>query len=162
MAEFDLPFRFPPEVLLEAENIPTEITKEEIKKRRDFREILTFTIDPEDAKDFDDAISFRKLENGLYELGVHIADVSHYLKPNTALETDALDRATLCLPWWIEPFRCFRKIINELCSLRPNEDKLTFAAVLKWMATQNAQRMVWTNGHSFRASVHIRASARGH
>lgn len=131
MAEFDLPFRFPPEVLLEAENISTEITKEEIKKRRDFREILTFTIDPEDAKDFDDAISFRKLENGLYELGVHIADVSHYVKPNTALETDALDRATSVylvdrtVPMLPE------KLSNELCSLRPNETKLTFAAVFE-------------------------------
>jgi ribonuclease R len=131
MAEFDLPFRFPPEVLLEAENISTEITKEEIKKRRDFRSILTFTIDPEDAKDFDDAISFRKLDSGLYELGVHIADVSHYVKPNTALETDALDRATSVylvdrtVPMLPE------KLSNELCSLRPNEDKLTFAAVFE-------------------------------
>jgi ribonuclease R len=131
MAEFDLPFRFPPEVLLEAENIPVEIPKEEIKKRRDFREILTFTIDPEDAKDFDDAISFRKLENGHYELGVHIADVSHYVKPNTALETDAFDRATSVylvdrtVPMLPE------KLSNELCSLRPNEDKLTFAAVFE-------------------------------
>jgi ribonuclease R len=131
MAEFDLPFRFPPEVLLEAENIPVAIPKEEIKKRRDFREILTFTIDPEDAKDFDDAISFRKLENGHYELGVHIADVSHYVKPNTALETDAFDRATSVylvdrtVPMLPE------KLSNELCSLRPNEDKLTFAAVFE-------------------------------
>jgi ribonuclease R len=131
MAEFDLPFRFPPEVLLEAENIPVAIPKEEIKKRRDFREILTFTIDPEDAKDFDDAISFRKLDNGHYELGVHIADVSHYVKPNTALETDAFDRATSVylvdrtVPMLPE------KLSNELCSLRPNEDKLTFAAVFE-------------------------------
>ena len=131
MAEFDLPFRFPPEVLMEAENISTEITNEEIKKRRDFREILTFTIDPEDAKDFDDAISFRKLDSGLYELGVHIADVSHYVKPNTILETDALDRATSVylvdrtVPMLPE------KLSNELCSLRPNETKLTFAAVFE-------------------------------
>lgn len=131
MAEFDLPFRFPPEVLLEAEKIPVEITKEEIKKRRDFRKVLTFTIDPEDAKDFDDAISFQKLESGLYEIGVHIADVSHYVKANTALEADAYDRATSVylvdrtVPMLPE------KLSNELCSLRPNEDKLTFAAVFE-------------------------------
>jgi ribonuclease R len=131
MAEFDLPFRFPPEVLMEAEKIQTEITPEEIKKRRDFREVLTFTIDPEDAKDFDDAISFRKLLNGHYELGVHIADVSHYVKLNTALEVDALNRATSVylvdrtVPMLPE------KLSNELCSLRPNEDKLTFAAVFE-------------------------------
>ena len=131
MAEFDLPFRFPPEVLLEAERIPTEITKEEIKLRRDFRNVLTFTIDPEDAKDFDDAISFQKSENGMYEIGVHIADVSHYVKANTALETDAFDRATSVylvdrtVPMLPE------KLSNELCSLRPNEDKLTFAAVFE-------------------------------
>jgi Exoribonuclease R len=81
MAEFDLPFRFPEKVLHESEKITEGITKEEVKKRKDFREVLTFTIDPEDAKDFDDAISLQKLENGNYEIGVHIADVTHYVKP---------------------------------------------------------------------------------
>jgi ribonuclease R len=131
MAEFDLPFRFAPEVLHEAEKIDEAISNEEIKKRRDFRKVLTFTIDPEDAKDFDDAISFQKLENGLYEIGVHIADVSHYVKPNTTLDADALDRATSVylvdrtVPMLPE------KLSNGLCSLRPNEDKLTFAAVFE-------------------------------
>ena len=131
MAEFDLPFRFPPSVLLEADKIDERITNDEIKKRKDFRSILTFTIDPEDAKDFDDAISFRNLDNGLFEIGVHIADVSHYVLPNTELESDAFDRATSVylvdrtVPMLPE------KLSNELCSLRPNEDKLTFAAVFE-------------------------------
>jgi ribonuclease R len=131
MAEFDLPFRFPPAVLLEADKIEERISNDEIKKRRDFRKILTFTIDPEDAKDFDDAISFQELENGMYEIGVHIADVSHYVIPNTELDADAFDRATSVylvdrtVPMLPE------KLSNELCSLRPNEDKLTFAAVFE-------------------------------
>ncbi|MBL7854924.1 MAG: ribonuclease R [Cyclobacteriaceae bacterium] len=131
MAEFDLPFRFPEHVTAEAESIPGEITAEEVKKRKDFRGVLTFTIDPEDAKDFDDALSFRKLSNGHYEIGVHIADVTHYVKPGTALEADAFDRATSVylvdrtVPMLPE------RLSNGLCSLRPNEDKLTFAAVFE-------------------------------
>jgi len=131
MAEFDLPFRFPENVLKESENIGEGITNEEIKKRLDFRKVLTFTIDPEDAKDFDDAISFRKLENGNYEIGVHIADVTHYVVPGTALDDDAFDRATSVylvdrtVPMLPE------RLSNALCSLRPNEDKLTFAAVFE-------------------------------
>lgn len=131
MAEFGLPFRFPENVENESKKIDEGITKEEIKQRRDFRDITTFTIDPVDAKDFDDALSFRKLENGHYEIGVHIADVTHYVKPNTALETEAFDRATSVylvdrtIPMLPE------RLSNELCSLRPNEDKLTFSAVFE-------------------------------
>jgi len=131
MAEFDLPFRFPENVLKESEVISEGITKEEIKKRWDFRDVLTFTIDPEDAKDFDDAISFRKLDDGNYEIGVHIADVTHYVVPGTALDDDAFDRATSVylvdrtVPMLPE------RLSNALCSLRPNEDKLTFAAVFE-------------------------------
>jgi ribonuclease R len=131
MAEFDLPFRFPENVLRESEKISEGITAEEIKKRWDFRDVLTFTIDPEDAKDFDDAISFRKLENGRYEIGVHIADVTHYVLQGTSLEEDAFDRATSVylvdrtVPMLPE------RLSNALCSLRPNEDKLTFAAVFE-------------------------------
>ncbi len=131
MAEFDLPFRFDPEVLKESEEISEEITAEEINKRKDFREVLTFTIDPEDAKDFDDAISLRQLENGHYEIGVHIADVTHYVRPGTALEKDAIDRATSVylvdrtVPMLPE------RLSNQLCSLRPNEDKLTFCALFE-------------------------------
>jgi len=131
MAEFDLPFRFPENVLKESEAIGETISNEEIKVRRDFRDILTFTIDPEDAKDFDDAISFRKLKNGLYEIGVHIADVTHYVKSGTVLDEDAFDRATSVylvdrtVPMLPE------RLSNALCSLRPHEDKLTFAAVFE-------------------------------
>ncbi len=129
MAEFDLPFRFPENVLHESEQISDTISEAEIRKRRDFRDVLTFTIDPEDAKDFDDAISFRKLDNGHYEVGVHIADVTHYVTPNTTLDDDAFDRATSVylvdrtVPMLPE------RLSNGLCSLRPNETKLTFAAV---------------------------------
>ncbi len=131
MAEFDLPFRFPEKVLSESEAISEGITEAEIKKRWDFREVLTFTIDPEDAKDFDDAISFRILPSGRYEVGVHIADVTYYVKPGTALEEDAFDRATSVylvdrtVPMLPE------RLSNGLCSLRPHEDKLTFAAVFE-------------------------------
>ncbi len=131
MAEFDLPFRFPENVLHASEGIEETISKEEIKKRWDFRDVLTFTIDPEDAKDFDDALSFRKLENGLYEIGVHIADVTHYVVPGTVLDEDAFDRATSVylvdrtVPMLPE------RLSNGLCSLRPNEMKLTFAAVFE-------------------------------
>lgn len=131
MAEFDLPFRFPENVLKESEKISEDITKDEVKKRWDFREVLTFTIDPEDAKDFDDALSFRKLENGNYEIGVHIADVTHYVTPGNVLDGDAFDRATSVylvdrtVPMLPE------RLSNALCSLRPNEDKLTFAAVFE-------------------------------
>ena len=131
MAEFDLPFRFPEAVEKESHTIEEGITRQEIKKRKDFRDVTTFTIDPEDAKDFDDALSFRKLENGHYEVGIHIADVTYYVKPNSALEKEAYDRATSVylvdrtIPMLPE------KLSNGLCSLRPNEDKLTFAAVFE-------------------------------
>lgn len=131
MAEFDLPFRFPENVLHESEKISEVIPEDEIKKRRDFRSTLTFTIDPEDAKDFDDAISFKKLDSGNYEIGVHIADVTHYVKSGTVLDDDAYDRATSVylvdrtVPMLPE------KLSNGLCSLRPHEDKLTFAAVFE-------------------------------
>ncbi len=131
MAEFGLPFKFTEKLEKESMMIDEGITKEEIKKRRDFRDITTFTIDPEDAKDFDDALSFKKLENGNFEIGVHIADVTHYVVPNTALEEEAYDRATSVylvdrtIPMLPE------RLSNALCSLRPDEDKLTFSAVFE-------------------------------
>jgi ribonuclease R len=131
MAEFDLPFRFPGHVLKESEQISEVISDKEIAVRRDFRDVLTFTIDPEDAKDFDDALSFRKLPNGHVEVGVHIADVTHYVREGTTLDEDAYDRATSVylvdrtVPMLPE------RLSNELCSLRPNETKLTFAAVFE-------------------------------
>lgn len=122
---------FPEEVIAEAEAISTEITDEEIARRRDMRKTLTITIDPFDAKDFDDAISFQKLPNGHFEVGVHIADVSHYVLPNTPLDKEAFRRATsVYLADRVCPMLP-EKLSNELCSLRPNEDKLTFSAVFE-------------------------------
>lgn len=131
LAEFGLPLDFPDGVEADAEKIPTEITAAEIAKRRDFRPITTFTIDPVDAKDFDDALSVNYLENGNYEIGVHIADVTHYVVPGTALEAEAFERATsVYLVDRVVPMLP-EKLSNGLCSLRPNEDKLTFSAVFE-------------------------------
>ncbi|WP_437921668.1 ribonuclease R [Sphingobacterium sp. LRF_L2] len=131
LADFGFPLSFPKEVEHEAESISDKISSDEISKRRDFREILTFTIDPFDAKDFDDAISFQKLENGNFEIGVHIADVSHYVIPETALDKEAYERATsVYLVDRVIPMLPER-LSNGLCSLRPNEDKLCFSAVFE-------------------------------
>jgi ribonuclease R len=131
MAEYGLPEHFPDEIEAAAKKIPTEITDKEIAKRRDFRGITTMTIDPHDAKDFDDALSIRKLENGLWEVGVHIADVSHYIKPGSALDKEAVNRATSvylvdrCIPMLPEV------LSNFACSLRPKEEKYCFSAVFE-------------------------------
>lgn len=131
LAEYGFPLSFPAEVEQEAESITEAITEEEIAKRRDFREVLTITIDPYDAKDFDDAISFKKLENGNYEVGVHIADVAHYIEPDSALDKEAFERGTsVYLVDRVIPMLPER-LSNGLCSLRPNEDKLCFAAVFE-------------------------------
>ncbi len=131
LVEYGLPYEFPKEVEAEAENLPIEITKEEIAKRRDMRNDLTFTIDPKDAKDFDDALSFTKLENGNYEIGIHIADVSHYLQEKTILDDEAYDRATsVYLVDRVVPMLP-EMLSNGVCSLRPNEEKLTFSAVFE-------------------------------
>ena len=125
------PLLFPAEVLEEVARIPDVISEKEIEKRKDFRRILTFTIDPVDAKDFDDAISIRVLKNGNYEIGVHIADVSHYVEPASALDAEAYMKATsVYLPDRVNPMLP-EQISNILCSLRPNEDKLTFSAVFQ-------------------------------
>ncbi|PID91396.1 MAG: ribonuclease R [Bacteroidetes bacterium] len=129
LAEFDLPIRFPSEVEAYAEKIPDTISESEIRARRDFRGTPTFTIDPADAKDFDDALSLKKLKNGHWEVGVHIADVSHYVKTKTILDQDAYDRATsVYLVDRVVPMLP-EKLSNGVCSLRPHEDKLTFSAV---------------------------------
>jgi ribonuclease R len=131
LAEYGFPTAFPNEVEEESEAISDVITAEEIGRRRDFRNILTMTIDPVDAKDFDDALSFRVLENGNYEVGVHIADVAHYIKPDSALDKEAFDRATsVYLVDRVIPMLPER-LSNGLCSLRPKEDKLCFAAVFE-------------------------------
>ena len=131
LAEFNLPYRFEPEVENAADSISEKITPADLKGRKDFRSTLTFTIDPADAKDFDDALSFRPLENGNYEVGVHIADVSYYVKPGSPVDQEArtrgtsvylVDRTVPMLP---------EKLCNKLCSLRPGEDKLCFSVVFE-------------------------------
>ncbi|NRD18567.1 ribonuclease R [Winogradskyella eckloniae] len=131
LAEYGLPSEFPHEVEAYANNIDLEIKPEEIAKRRDMRKDLTFTIDPKDAKDFDDALSFTVLENGLYEIGIHIADVSHYLQPGTVLDDEAYERATsIYLVDRVVPM--LPEILsNGACSLRPHEEKYTFSAVFQ-------------------------------
>lgn len=125
---------FPDEVMEETSKLPQEIPQEEVAKRKDFRKVTTFTIDPYDAKDFDDAISIRLLKTGNYEVGVHIADVSHYVRPGSALDAEAYKRATsVYLPDRVLPMLP-EKISNELCSLRPHEDKLTFSAMFEMTA----------------------------
>jgi len=131
LLEYGLPYHFPEQVETSAEHISTKISDKEIAKRKDFRDILTFTIDPKDAKDFDDALSFRRLENGNIEIGVHIADVSHYVQPGSLLDQEAFHRATsVYLVDRVVPMLP-EKLSNGLCSLRPNEDKLTFSAVFE-------------------------------
>ncbi|TDS12451.1 ribonuclease R [Sphingobacterium paludis] len=131
LADFGFPLSFPKEVEVEADQIPDTISAEEITKRRDFRDISTFTIDPFDAKDFDDAISFRTLENGNYEIGVHIADVSHYVIPDTPLDKEAYQRGTsVYLVDRVIPMLPER-LSNGVCSLRPHEAKLCFSAVFE-------------------------------
>jgi len=131
LAEFGLPYRFEKYIENAADSISEVITDSDLKGRKDFRDTLTFTIDPSDAKDFDDALSLRKLQNGNFEVGVHIADVSWYVKPDSPVDKEAqlrgtsvylVDRTVPMLP---------EKLCNKLCSLRPNEDKLTFSAVFE-------------------------------
>ena len=131
LADYGFPLKFPAHVEKEADEISEIITKDEIAKRRDFRNILTFTIDPADAKDFDDAISFKNLDNGNVEVGVHIADVSHYVRSDSALDKEAYERATsVYLVDRVIPMLP-EHLSNGLCSLRPNEDKLCFSAVFE-------------------------------
>jgi ribonuclease R len=142
LLEYDLPEAFPPEVLAEAEALPKDLPPEEIERRHDFRDILTFTIDPEDAKDFDDAISFRVLPSGLYEVGIHIADVSYYVRPGTALDEEAYKRGTSVylvdrtIPMLPE------RLSADLCSLKPHEDRLTFSVVFQ-IDAQARVKSVW-------------------
>lgn len=131
LADYGFPLAFPELVEKEAESIKDEISKEEVAKRKDYRKILTFTIDPADAKDFDDAISFQKLKNGNFEVGIHIADVSHYVKSGSALDKEAFERGTsVYLVDRVIPMLPER-LSNGLCSLRPHEDKLCFSAIFE-------------------------------
>ena len=127
--DYGLPYEFPKHVTNEAAQIPKEINKKEVQKRRDFRNTLTFTIDPKTAKDFDDALSYKDIGSGKTEVGIHIADVSHYVKPKTELDNEAYSRATsVYLVDRVVPMLP-EVLSNDLCSLRPNEEKLTFSAV---------------------------------
>lgn len=131
LAQYGLPYEFPQEVESYANSLDTSIQASEIKQRRDMRDVLTFTIDPKDAKDFDDALSFQKLENGNYEIGIHIADVSHYVKPGTVLDDEAYERATsVYLVDRVVPMLP-EVLSNNACSLRPNEEKYTFSTVFE-------------------------------
>ncbi|MFP4605944.1 MAG: ribonuclease R, partial [Bacteroidales bacterium] len=140
LTEYDLPYEFPSSVEQAADKIPEKIPDEEYKKRRDLRNIPTFTIDPADAKDFDDALSVQKLKNGLWEVGVHIADVTHYIQPNTILDKEALERATsVYLVDRVVPMLP-EKLSNGVCSLRPKEDKLCFSAIFQMDDNANVHK----------------------
>ena len=129
LAEYELPYRFEPEVEQAAEDIDGRITAKEIAQRRDFRNVTTFTVDPADAKDFDDALSVRKVGEGIWEIGVHIADVTHYVRPHSVIDDEAVERGTSVylvdrtIPMLPE------RLCNFICSLRPNEEKLAFSAI---------------------------------
>lgn len=142
LAENGFPLSFSDEAIEESERMPEDVSKSEVKNRNDCREVLTFTIDPVDAKDFDDALSIRVLKNGLYEIGVHIADVSHYVEEGTVLDDEAYKRATsVYLPDRVNPMLPER-ISNELCSLRPHEDKLTFSCIFQ-MNVKGEVKQYW-------------------
>lgn len=176
LAEYGLPTEFPVDVEAYAQKLDTSITTEEIAKRRDMRDVLTFTIDPRDAKDFDDALSFQVLENGNYEIGIHIADVSHYLQEGTPLDEEAYNRATsIYLVDRVVPMLP-EVLSNFACSLRPNEEKYTFSAVFelnkkaeilnswfgrtvtysdKRMAYEEAQVIIETKGNTIPAEISL-------
>ena len=180
LLEYGLPYKFPENVEAEANKISFEITEEEIAKRRDMRGDLTFTIDPKDAKDFDDALSFKILENGNYEIGIHIADVSHYVQENTILENEAYHRATsVYLVDRVVPMLP-EVLSNGVCSLRPNEEKLTFSAIFemnekaqvvnewfgrtvtysdKRFAYEEAQEIIETRGNTIPSEISISGEA---
>ncbi|MBN1599079.1 MAG: ribonuclease R [Bacteroidales bacterium] len=131
LAEFGLPYKFSEEIEKEAEQINDKITSADFSERKDFRDVLTFTIDPEDAKDFDDALSIKTVSKGNWEIGIHIADVTHYIKPKSVLDTEAYERGTsVYLVDRVVPMLPER-LSNDLCSLRPNEEKLCFSAVFE-------------------------------
>lgn len=142
LAEFELPYRFPEELNALALQIPDKISRQDYAERRDFRKIPTFTIDPADAKDFDDALSLRKIDENLFEVGVHIADVTHYVRPGSPIDNEAIERATSvylvdrCVPMLPE------RLSNFICSLRPDEEKLCFSAVFE-MDTDGKVHKEW-------------------
>lgn len=180
LAEYGLPYEFPAEVERFADELDTSIKAEEINKRRDMRDVLTFTIDPKDAKDFDDALSFQQLPNGNYQIGIHIADVSHYLTEDTVLDDEAYERATsVYLVDRVVPMLP-EVLSNKACSLRPNEEKYTFSAIFEldeksnirdqWygrtvinsnerFAYEEAQHIIETSTGDIPADISIRGNA---
>jgi len=135
LAEYDFPLSFSAKAEAEAESIPGEIPPAEIAKRRDFRQVFTITIDPEDAKDFDDAISLKKLSNGHWEVGVHIADVSYYVRPGSAIDKEAYERGTSVYMVHKTIPMLPERLSNQLCSLMPDKDRLCFSAVFEFDET---------------------------
>ena len=154
LAEFGLPYRFSKEVEDAADKISEAITDEDMKGRKDYRDTFTFTIDPSDAKDFDDALSFKKLNNGNYEVGVHIADVSYYVRPGSLVDKEARERGTSVylvdrtVPMLPE------KLCNKLCSLRPDEDKLTFSAVFE-LSPKGEVKSRWIGRTAIRSNYRL-------
>ena len=163
LAEFNLPYHFPEDVTAAAETIPDKITDEDYEERRDFRNIPTFTIDPKDAKDFDDALSMQRLENGNLEVGVHIADVTHYVKSKSIIDEEGFDRATsVYLVDRVVPMLPER-LSNFICSLRPDEEKLCFSAVFELDSDANVlTRVDRPDRHQLAAPLHLRGSPGGH
>lgn len=160
LAEFGLPYVYPKAVETAADKIPAEITPEEIARREDFRKVTTFTIDPKDAKDFDDALSIRPIKDGLWEVGVHIADVTHYVKEGGIIDKEAEKRATSVylvdrtIPMLPE------RLCNFICSLRPNEEKLGILRHLRHHGERRSQRFTYrTHCHQLRPPFHLRRSA---
>ncbi|MCD4697040.1 MAG: ribonuclease R [Bacteroidales bacterium] len=140
LANFGFPVSFPKKVEAEAENINTEITNNEIARRKDYRDVFTLTVDPEDAKDYDDALSLKKLKNGNWEVGVHIADVSYYVKPGTIIDKEAYERATsVYLVDRVIPMLP-EKLSNQVCSLKPKEDKLCYTAIFEMDKNASIQK----------------------
>src|SRR5215470_1358688 len=152
--EYNLPCEYPEEAEKAAQKIPNYITPVEFSNREDFRETLTFTIDPQNAKDFDDALSIKKLPNNLYEIGIHIADVTYYIKPNSSIDKEALKRGTsIYLVDKVVPMLP-EILCNEICSLRPNEDKLCFSVIFEMdekakIHNYRTQRTVIRSNHCF-------------
>ena len=163
LAEYGLPYHFEQKVEDAAQAIPSTITKADYAARRDFRKITTFTIDPADAKDFDDALSIRKIEDGVWEVGVHIADVTHYVQPRSVIDTEAEERGTSVylvdrtIPMLPE------KLSNELCSLRPRRrESLLLGGLHAQRGSRSTGQMVRPHGHPLRPPLHLRGGAADH
>ncbi len=151
LAQYDLPYKYPEKVEKFADLIPDTFDKGEFDKREDFRDVFTITIDPKDAKDFDDALSIRRISPTQWEVGVHIADVTHYVKPGDLIDREAENRATsIYLVDRTIPPMLPERLSNELCSLRPNEEKLCFSVIFNMNEKRRYKIAYRTYGHPFR------------